>query len=189
MNSIDLIFDANDRKGKKVVERRRLCAQHRNRNARDMSQAGLAAWGNENGDLFLHPLEALASAVGFHAEQEPLTGAYTPVGHYETEKAQKRVLNSAALVLSGEQALKMELTAVPRSPETVARQEEIQARLLTASSDGDVNVEITYEPDPRCRVKPDKQAIVSRRHARARRGHPRGSTAPVSGANAERHFS
>jgi hypothetical protein len=131
LNSIDIEFNASrlswsnprqTRKDNDVITAWRLYAFHLNKPFDAKNDAARIAWLVDGDKLFIDLLMAVAKAVGVKAERERLQGVYHPSGHLEREAAQLKVLNNAAMVLSGEQPLKMAVVDFPCSAEATELQ-------------------------------------------------------------------
>jgi len=124
LNSIDLEFrptglswlnHKQKEKDHSAIETWRLYAQHLNKPCDFSNDAARIAWNVESDRLFIDLLMNMAIAVGVKVERERLQGVYHPSGHFEREVAQLKVLSNAAMVFSGEKALKMAVVDFPFS--------------------------------------------------------------------------
>jgi hypothetical protein len=149
--SIDIEFRASrlswlnrkqTQKDNNVIEAWRLYAFHLNTPCDSTNEAARIAWNVESDRLFIDLLMEIAKAVGVKAERERLQGVYHPSGHFAREQAQLKVLVNAAMVLSGEQALKMAVVDFPFSAEATELQQKVQKGLIDVLSDGVVHVAI-----------------------------------------------
>lgn len=91
---------------------------------------------NERGIEFLISLlQALGQALGYQFNQVELKrGAYYPQGHVDDGEARLAIRDGLKRLLSGKQAVKMEITDFPFSQDGLAKQLEVQQALLEVLS-------------------------------------------------------
>ena len=132
LNSIELFFNGKRNQEKKVrdawaeyLDFLRISLPIGTPNAQAMAH-------NERGIEFLVLLlQALAQALGYEFNQVELKrGAYYPQGHVDEGEARLAIRDGLNRLLSGKQAVKMEVTSFPISQDALAKQLEVQQALL-----------------------------------------------------------
>lgn len=125
LNQIDLEFlpspvwvaPMHQRKEKDVLSAWALYSQTLNRDVKNMTDAEFVSWRDKCTELFYDLLHKISLCLGFQFDKAHLSkGAYHPEGHLYREHLQNKVLEGAAKVLWGEQALKMDVTDSPFAP-------------------------------------------------------------------------
>ena len=107
-------------------------------------QATLAAWQKRYDELSVKLLFALSKTLGFQfSEVELKRGIYYPRGHFEREALQNVISQNIARLLTGQTALKMDVTSFPASKEAIQLQEELQRGILAAlSGEKEIHVKV-----------------------------------------------
>ena len=151
LNQIELEFSganwfgrqfAPNRKERTVLENWRNHADNLNRN---VPQDGpeRALWFERVDASFIALLQSVGRALGHNIDQRELRrGIYYPTGFSEDELRNHAIQVNFLRLLLGERALRMEVTAVPYNEEALAKQFELQDKLIKALSEGAVRVEI-----------------------------------------------
>lgn len=87
---------------------------------------------NERGvDFLVLLLQALGNALGYHFNQVELKrGAYYPKGHVDEGEARIAIRDGLNRLLSGKQAVKMDVVSFPVSQDALAKQLVVQDALL-----------------------------------------------------------
>ena len=94
---------------------------------------GLQNWSSRGQELFVNLLHTIALDVDFAFDRVQLKkGVYSPVAHSRLEEEQERVRQLAMSVLSGESALKMDVTSLAVNPEALAEQLKLQQAIRAA---------------------------------------------------------
>jgi hypothetical protein len=107
-------------------------------------QGILAAWQKRYDELSVKLLFALSKTLGFQfSEVELKRGIYYPRGHFEREALQNVISQNIARLLTGQTALKMDVTSFPGSKEANELQEELQRGILAAlSGEKEIHVKV-----------------------------------------------
>jgi hypothetical protein len=90
-------------------------------------------WNAKGEELFVNLLFAAATAVGFKFDRVQLKkGAYSPVAHGNLEFEQQLIRKMTLGLLSGETALKMDVSSFPMNQEVLDKQIGLQNKMLDA---------------------------------------------------------
>jgi hypothetical protein len=111
-------------------------------NKGEQTEDAIKAWNERCGDLFIDLMYAMSKALGYSFDKVQLMrGAYYPVAHSEADLAQLSIRRNFAALLSGKQAINMNVVGLPLSPEAVELQQRLQKLLLkTVSPEGDIQL-------------------------------------------------
>lgn len=106
-------------------------------------------WAARSDELFTNLLSAMAEDVGYSFDRVQLKkGAYSPIAHGEQEQQVQAMRQLLREVLSGERAVKMEVTTFPFSQEAIDAQMQLQGKLADAlSGDGALRVTMVNDVD------------------------------------------
>jgi hypothetical protein len=93
---------------------------------------------------------AMSIALGYRFTKPQIQrGIYSPRAHSIADIEQQAIRRGAAMVLSGDQPLKMEVTAFPVSEDALKPQKEVQEAFLdTLTQQRILNVRIVSEDEP-----------------------------------------
>jgi hypothetical protein len=129
LNLIDLLFR---RKGEKpIIDAWEVYREHLNQDVEKMTPSQMEAWTSRSSDLFIDVMYAMSVALGYHFTKPQLQrGIYTPRAHNIADIEQQAIRHGAAMVLSGNQPIKMEVTAFPVSEDALKLQKEVQEALI-----------------------------------------------------------
>lgn len=109
-------------------------------------EAELVVWSAQRDELFTNLLFAIAKDVRYEFDRVQLKkGAYSPQAHGDLEAEQNMVRKLALKVLSGENALKMDVASFPVDEEAVKLQSLTSKALGEALSKGTLNVTVKRE--------------------------------------------
>lgn len=90
-------------------------------------------WNTKGEELFLNLLYAIATDVHFKFDRVQLKkGAYTPIAHGDLEHEQTQIRKLVLKLLSGDNALKMEVTSLPLNEEIANAQVALQKSMNEA---------------------------------------------------------
>jgi hypothetical protein len=129
LNLIDLLFR---RKAEKpIIDAWEAYREHLNQDVEKMTPPQLDAWSTRSNDHFNDLMYAMSGALRYRFTKPQLQrGIYSPRAHNIADIEQQVIRRGAAMVLSGEQAIKMQVTAFPVSEDTLKLQKEVQKALL-----------------------------------------------------------
>ncbi|WP_441255913.1 DUF6680 family protein [Tardiphaga sp. 285_C5_N1_2] len=98
-------------------------------------------WGSRRIDLFVKLLAAIGSRVGYQFNVAEMNRIYFPNAHSDLDEQQNFVRKAVVGLLKGEISLPVEIKSAPSSPEAVALQTELAARMSKAyNEDGSLKV-------------------------------------------------
>jgi hypothetical protein len=143
LNAIELVFDPKKRREKAVIDALRIYYDKLNEGVGDQADPhAIRAWTEKCQDLFIELLFAMSTALGHAFDRVQLKrGIYYPVAHGEANLAQRVILQGLSKVLSGQQAIPMDVVKFPVSEEAIDLQKEVQKGLLkTFSGEGALHV-------------------------------------------------
>ncbi|GLO13629.1 hypothetical protein PPUJ20028_22100 [Pseudomonas putida] len=90
-------------------------------------------WHDRQGELFIILLSSMASDLGLRYDRVLLrNGAYMPKGHTDIEEEQLQARRLLLEVLSGRQAVSMNVTGLPIDPDFAQSQRDVQDALAKA---------------------------------------------------------
>ena len=137
LNLIDLLFR---RKAEKpIIDAWETYREHLFHDTEKMTQTQLEAWVTRGNELFIDLMYAMSVALGYHFTKPQLQrGIYSPRAHTEADIEQQAIRRGAAMILSGNQAIKMEVVAFPVSEDALKLQKDVQEALLDTLKDGRV---------------------------------------------------
>jgi hypothetical protein len=147
LNAIELVFDPKKRREKAVIDALRIYYDKLNEGVGDQADAhAIRVWTEKCQDLFIEILFAMSTALGHGFDRVQLKrGIYYPVAHGEADLAQRVILQGLSKVLSGQQAIPMDVVKFPVSEEAVNLQKEVQQGLLKTFS-GEGSLHVSMEP-------------------------------------------
>lgn len=101
-------------------------------------------WAGKRLDIFIRLLAAIGKDLKYTFNVAELHRIYFPEGHGNLEADQLAITRGLALLLSGQQPLKMSVESFPQpSADAAAQQEKLQERLIKAfPADGVIHVEM-----------------------------------------------
>lgn len=100
-------------------------------------------WFAQGDELFINLLFAMATDLGYKFDRVQLKkGGYSPVAHGNIELEQNAIRRLALKVLSGDTALKMDISTLPVNEDAMKGQINLQKKLLEAFSDGTLSVKV-----------------------------------------------
>jgi hypothetical protein len=98
-------------------------------------------WLDDRDARFVTLLNVMGNAVGFSVgELEIKRGVYSPQIHSDVDAKQGKLLDSAIAVLSGDQALKMNIMSFPVDPESAAAHKLMIQQMVQATASGKLEV-------------------------------------------------
>lgn len=129
LNLIDLLFR---RKAEKpIIDAWEAYREHLNKDAEKMTPTQLEAWTARGNEYFNDLMYAMSRALGYRFTKPQIQrGIYTPRAHSIADVEQQAIRRGAAMVLSGNQSLKMEVTGFPVSEDALKLQKEVQEAFL-----------------------------------------------------------
>ncbi len=132
LNSIELFFNSKSTAEKEIREAWAVYLDFLATRLADGTAEPQVAAHNEKGvDLLISLLQKLGKSLGYDFNIVQLKkGAYYPQMHANEGQARKAIMDGLVRLLSGNQAVQMEVTSLPVTPEAVAKQLEVQAALL-----------------------------------------------------------
>lgn len=137
LNMIDIVFYGSRRLlGRRSASEQRVVdawkEYHDHLNTK-FDDAHVSLWNTQGEEIFVNLLFAVSQDVGYKFDRVQLKkGAYSPVAHGALEQQQNAIRQLAIAVLSGERALKMEVTDLPFDQKAAATQLELSGRLCDA---------------------------------------------------------
>lgn len=149
LNMIDTVFDGamifgfrhRTNAEKNVLDAWHVYLDHLNVSPQ---QVGPQAWGDKGMDLFVDLLFAMSRAVSFSFDRVELRRiVYAPVAHGQREADEAAMRKGVVRLLSGEGALKMEVTRLPIDPAVVAAQLELWKKMSEALTGGSLSVYVS----------------------------------------------
>jgi hypothetical protein len=100
-------------------------------------------WGPRRIDLFVKLLAAIGSRVGYQFNVAEMNRIYFPNAHSDLDEQQNFVRKAVVGLLKGQISLPVEIKSAPSSPEAVALQTELTAKMSKAyNEDGSLKVTI-----------------------------------------------
>jgi hypothetical protein len=153
LNLIDLLFR---RKAEKpVIDAWEAYRDHLNQDAEKMTPNQQEAWITRGNDYFNALMHAMSTALGYRFTKPQIQrGIYSPRAHSIADIEQQAIRRGAAMVLSGNQPLKMEVTAFPVSEDALRLQKEVlEAFLDTLKQHRVLSVRIVSEDETAAPVR------------------------------------
>jgi hypothetical protein len=151
LNMIDLTFygtkfNRRTENEQEVIDTWRAYRTHLSAPPNDQSEVNMANWISSGNELFFNLLHALVNAVGYKFTREELKASgYSPIAHGYAELETNQLRQNALRVMTGQQALKLDVTSFPINNEISKAHANIQTKLLTALEKGSLSVEIKKE--------------------------------------------
>lgn len=148
LNLIDLLFR---RKAEKpIIDAWEAYREHLSQDVEKMTPTQLDAWTSRGNDYFNDLMYAMSTALGYRFTKPQLQrGIYSPRAHSMADIEQQAIRRGAAMVLSGNRPLKMEVTSFPVSEDALKLQKEVQEAFLdTLKQQRVLNVRIVSEDEP-----------------------------------------
>jgi hypothetical protein len=149
LNMIDLVFYGSHVLGihhrskteRTVIEAWREYHDHLSTKVTD---AAIPVWNTQGEELFVNLLFAIAADVSFKFDRVQLKkGAYSPMAHSDLENEQTAIRRMALQLLSGNSALKMDVTKFPIDDDALKAQVALQKAMSGAfNGDGALNVRV-----------------------------------------------
>jgi hypothetical protein len=100
-------------------------------------------WGPRRIDLFVKLLVSIGSKVGYQFNVAEMNRIYFPQAHGELDADQNFIRKSVVALLKGEASLPVEIKAAASTPDTIALQNELAAKMSKAyNEDGSLKVTI-----------------------------------------------
>ena len=101
-------------------------------------------WATKKQDIFIKLLTEIGKDLKYDFNAAELHRIYFPKGHNALETDQFAITKGLALILSGQQSLRVDVDSVPQpTSDKVAQQEKLRERLIKAlPSDGTIRVEL-----------------------------------------------
>jgi hypothetical protein len=131
LNLIDLLFRLKTEKP--IIDAWEAYREHLNQDVEKITPTKLEAWTTRGNDLFIDLIYEMSGALGYHFTKPQLQrGIYTPRAHNIADVEQQIIRRGAAMVLSGSQGIKMEVTAFPVSEDALKLQKDVQEAFLDA---------------------------------------------------------
>jgi hypothetical protein len=136
LNMVDLVFYGHRVLGfprRRKSEQAVLDAWHEylDHLATQADERSMELWKVRGDELFVNLLYAMAVDVGYKFDRVQLKkGAYSPVAHGDLELEQNVLRRLAIRVLSGEQALKMDVASFPANESGANAPVEVQGKVL-----------------------------------------------------------
>jgi hypothetical protein len=88
-------------------------------------------WGTKGDELFTDLLYEMSRYLGYDFDKVYLKRSiYTPQAHFDQDQAQLIIRDSLVKILSGEQAIPMNVVSFPVSEKALAKEDEVQTRLI-----------------------------------------------------------
>jgi hypothetical protein len=127
LNLIDLLFRRNAEKP--IIDAWEAYREHLNQDVEKLTPPQLEAWTTRGNDHFNDLMYAISKALGYRFTKPQIQrGIYSPRAHSIADIEQQAIRRGAAMVLSGNQPLKMEVTAFPFSEDATQLQKTYRKR-------------------------------------------------------------
>ncbi len=141
LNRIDLTFSGRKFFGlidwqnpaeKEVINSWRIYHDKLNERVQDESnQAAVSAWIEKSDDLFIDLLRAMAVSLRFKFNRVQLKrGIYHPRAHSDGDSRQEAIQKNLLRILSGNQALRIDIVGFPFSQENIDAQQAFQKSVV-----------------------------------------------------------
>jgi hypothetical protein len=153
LNLIDLLFRRKVEKA--IIDAWEVYREHLSQDTEKMTPAQLEAWTTRGNDHFNDLMYAMSMALGYRFTRPQIQrGIYSPRAHSIADIEQQAIRHGAAMVLSGNQALKMDVTAFPVSDDAVNLQRDVQEAMLdTLTKQRVLKVHIVNEDETEAGVR------------------------------------
>jgi len=153
LNLIDLLFRRMAEKP--VIDAWEIYREHLNQDVEKMTPSQLETWTTDGNGLFNDLMYAMSRTLGYRFTKPQIQrGIYSPRAHNVADIEQQVIRHGAAMVLSGNQALKMDVTALPVSEDAVNLQKDVQEALLdTLARERVLKVRIVGEDETAATVR------------------------------------
>jgi len=128
LNSIELDF--RSRRDRRVIDAWRQYSDHLNVPG-DLDGAHAATWADRRDVLFFELFFEMSQALGYSFDRVQLRrGVYYPRGHGDNEVAQSKIREGVLKILSGEEAIPMNIVRVPINEEALKLQLQLQKAIV-----------------------------------------------------------
>ena len=146
LNGIDIEFSSKKKKEKSVIAAWRIYRDHLNNR---VGPEELKNWGQKGDDLFADLLCEMSKSLGYSFDKVDIKkGIYAPQAHFDQEQSLNVIRENLVKILEGKQALPMQIVAVPLTKEAIAKQEQVQTKLLEYLDGNRVaKVKVVEEPE------------------------------------------
>jgi hypothetical protein len=151
LNVIELEFNRgwfhNRSKEKTVIDAWRLHLDNLNQSVDANDPASLKAWIDRNEVSFIELMYSMSQALGYDFDRVQLKrGIYYARGQFETQQAQQTVLHNLAKVLTGQQAIGMNVVGFPLDKSAAELQAKFHEQYLKALT-GEGALHVTTKSD------------------------------------------
>jgi hypothetical protein len=137
LNLIELEFDRgwlhNRSNEKAVIDAWRVHRDNLNQKFDESAPGALQAWIERSEGSFIELMYCMSKALGYDFDRVQLKrGAYYTRGQVEADQAQRALQDNLAKVLTGEQAIRMNVVGLPVDKEAAELQTAVQKQYLKA---------------------------------------------------------